>query len=66
MLINKIFLFEKYFKNITETKINKPFLNILLLIKKNINDLAFNQKKNFSEKIESKEINDYSNYISSN
>ena len=54
-----------------ESKINNPFLNVFLNSnhkkKENNTNLTYNQKnKNFSEKIESKEIIDNSSYVSSN
>ena len=65
------YIFQNYFKNMKESKINNPFLNVFLNSnhkkKENKTNLTYNQKnKNFSEKIESKEIIDNSSYVSSN
>ena len=69
------FIFQNYFKNIKEKKINNPFLNGFLYSSKskvqnnnNKKYLSYQKgiKKNGSERIESKEIDDYLSFLSSN
>ncbi len=68
------FIFQSYFKNVKEKKINNPFLNGFLYSSKskiennNKKNISYQKgiKKNNSERIESKEIDEYLSFVSSN
>ncbi len=68
------FIFQSYFKNMKEKKIYNPFLNGFLYSSKskvennNKKNISYQKgiKKNNSERIESKEIDDYLSFVSSN